>query len=99
MVTTGLLVRLEAKAGKNEELSRFLRAALPLVDKEPETIAWFAVDLGADAFVIFDVFPDEEGRRAHLDGPVAAALMEKAEELLAKPPLIEHVEVLAAKTR
>ena len=98
MVTTGLLVRLEAKAGKTEALARFLRAALPLADKEPETIAWFALALGAGAFVIFDVFPDEEGRRAHLDGPVAAALMEKAEELLAKPPLIEHVEVLAAKT-
>ncbi len=97
MVTTGLIVRLEAKAGKEEEVASFLRGALPLVEDEPQTVAWFAVRVGASSFAIVDVFPDEEGRDAHLAGAVAAALMEKAGELLAEPPAIEQVDVLAAK--
>ena len=72
MITKGLIVRLEAKPSKAEELAQFLRDALPLVDDEPETVAWFAVSGDAHAFVIFDVFPDENGRRAHLDGLIAA---------------------------
>ncbi len=97
MVTTGLIVRLEAKAGKVEEVASFLRGALPLVEDEPQTVAWFAVRVGASSFAIVDVFPDEEGRDAHLAGAVAAALMEEAGELLAEPPAIEQVDVLAAK--
>jgi quinol monooxygenase YgiN len=97
MVTTGLIVRLEAQAGKEDEVAAFLRDALSLVQSEPKTVAWFAVRIGAASFAIVDVFPDEAGRQAHLDGPVAAALLEKASELLAKPPEIEHVDVLAAK--
>jgi quinol monooxygenase YgiN len=97
MVTTGLIVRLEAKAGKEDELARFLVGALPLVDDEPETVAWFAIKAGATSFAIVDVFPDEAGRRAHLEGAVARALSERAGELLAEPPSIEQLEVLAAK--
>ena len=97
MVTTGLIVRLEAKAGKENEVAAFLRDALPLVQDEPQTVAWFAVKVGASSFAIVDVFPDTDGRQAHLDGAVAAALLERASELLAEPPQIEHVEVLAAK--
>jgi quinol monooxygenase YgiN len=97
MVTTGLMVRLEAKAGKEAELAAFLQSALPLVQDEPQTIAWFAVELGPSSFAIFDVFPDEAGRQAHLNGLVAAALMDKADELLAAPPEIQQLDVLAAK--
>lgn len=97
MVTTGLIVRLEAKAGKEDELASFLRAALPLVEGEPDTVAWFAVRTGTSSFAIVDVFPDEAGRRAHLAGPVAAALAERAAELLTEPPTIEHADVLASK--
>ncbi|MGH3074194.1 MAG: putative quinol monooxygenase [Gaiellales bacterium] len=97
MVTTGLIVRLEARAGKEQAVAEFLRSAVPLVESEPKTIAWFAVQIGASSFAIFDVFPDDDGRQAHLAGPVAAALMEKAGELLAEPPSIEQVDVLAAK--
>ncbi len=86
MVTTGLIVRLEAKAGKENEVAAFLRDALPLVQDEPQTVAWFAVKVGASSFAIVDVFPDNDGRQAHLDGAVAAALLEKATELLAEPP-------------
>lgn len=97
MVTTGLMVRLEAKAGKEEELASFLVDSLPLVQEEPETIAWFAVRAGASSFAIVDAFPDEAGRQAHLEGAVARALSERASDLLAEPPTLERVEVVAAK--
>ena len=97
MVTTGLIVRLEAQAGKEEELSAFLVEALPLVLDEPETVAWFALRADVSSFAMVDVFPDDEGRKAHLAGPVAAALADRAGELLAAPPLIEQVDALAAK--
>ena len=97
MVTVALFVRLEAKPGKEAEVERFLRAGLPLVQDEPATTAWFGIRLGSSTFGIFDAFPNEAGRQAHLAGKVAAALMAKAPELLAKPPVIEKVDVLAAK--
>jgi quinol monooxygenase YgiN len=97
MVTVGLLVRLEAKEGKEGEVAALLEGALPLAQEEPETTAWFGVRLGQSSFAIFDVFPSDAGRRAHLEGAIAAALMGKADELLAKPPVVEHADVLAAK--
>ena len=97
MVTTGLIVRLEARTGKEEDLAAFLQGAVPLVEDEPETVAWFALRSGVTSFAIVDAFPDEAGRQAHLAGAVASALAEHAGELLAAPPAIEHVDVLAAK--
>ena len=97
MVKVALFVRLEAKSGKEAEVESFLRGGLPIVEAEPATIAWFAIRLGPTTFGIFDAFPDEAGRQAHLSGKVAAALMAKAPELLAQPPVIEKVDVLAAK--
>jgi quinol monooxygenase YgiN len=97
MVSKGLIVRLDAAAGKEEELASFLVAALALVDDEPQTVAWFALRTGASSFAIVDAFPDEAGRQAHLDGAVAAGLAEKASELLARQPQIESADVLAAK--
>ena len=97
MVTKGLIVRLEAKAGKEDELAAFLQGALPLAEGEPDTVAWFALRLGESSFAIVDAFPDEAGRRAHLEGAIAAALLERADELLSTQPGIEDVDVLAAK--
>jgi quinol monooxygenase YgiN len=97
MVTVALLVRLEAKPGKEGEVDSFLRSGLAIVQGEPATTAWFAIRLGPSTFGIFDAFPNEAGRQAHLSGRVAAALMAKASDLLAKPPIIEKVDVLAAK--
>jgi quinol monooxygenase YgiN len=97
MVSTALFVRLEAKPGKEEEVASFLKNGLSLVQQEPATIAWFGIRLGPSTFGIFDAFPDEAGRQAHLNGKVAAALMAKAGELFSQPPSIEKVEVLAAK--
>jgi quinol monooxygenase YgiN len=97
MVTVALLVRLEAKPGKETEVENFLRGGLAVVQEEPGTTAWFAIRLGPSTFGIFDAFPDESGRQAHLSGRVAAALMAKASELFVQPPVIENVDVLAAK--
>jgi quinol monooxygenase YgiN len=96
-VTVALLVKLEAKPGKESEVEVFLRSALRLVQEEPDTIAWFAIRMGPSTFGIVDAFPDDSGRQAHLSGKVAAALMAKAPELFATPPDIEKVDVLAAK--
>lgn len=96
-VNVGLLVRLEAKPGKEAEVASFLRGGLAIVNEEPATVAWFAIQLGPSTFGIFDVFPDEAGRQAHLAGRVAAALMAKAGELFSQPPAIEKIDVLAAK--
>ena len=97
MVTVGLLVHLVAKPGKEAEVISFLEGGLALVEEEPATIAWFAIRLGPSEFGIFDAFPHDAGRQAHLAGQVAAALMAQAPELLAQPPVIEPVDVLAAK--
>ena len=97
MVKVALFVRLEAKPGKEKEVENFLRGGLPLVMEEPATIAWFGIRLGPTTFGIFDAFPNDEGRQAHLSGKVAAALMAKAADLFSKPPSIEKVDVLAAK--
>jgi quinol monooxygenase YgiN len=97
MVKVALFVRLEAKPGKEKEVESFLLSGLPLVQAEPATTAWFGIRLGPSTFGIFDAFPNEAGRQAHLTGQVAAALMAKAADLFAKPPSIEKVDVLAAK--
>jgi quinol monooxygenase YgiN len=97
MVKVALFVRLEAKPGKEKEVENFLLSGLPVVQAEAATTAWFGLRLGPSSFGIFDAFPDEAGRQAHLTGRVAAALMAKAGELLATPPSIEKVDVLAAK--
>jgi quinol monooxygenase YgiN len=97
MIHVALFVRLEAKPGKEDEVARFLRQGLSLVQEEPATVAWFGIRLGPSTFGIFDAFPDEAGRQAHLSGAVAAALKEKASDLFSKPPSIEKAEVLASK--
>ncbi|ACD19301.1 putative quinol monooxygenase [Paraburkholderia phytofirmans] len=97
MVKLALYVRLEAKPGKEKDVEAFLLGGLPLVEEEPGTVAWFGLKLGPSTFGIFDAFPDEAGRDAHLNGKVAAALMAKAGDLFASPPTIEKVDVLAAK--
>ncbi len=96
-VKFALLARLEAKLGKEEEVDKFLRSALELVNDEPGTAQWYAIRMGHSTFGIFDTFAEESGREAHLNGKVAAALMAKAGELLAKPPVIEKWSVLEAK--
>ena len=96
-IRVGLYVRLEAKPGQEDAVAAFLKGALPLVEREPATMTWYAMRLGPSTFGIYDTFPDDQGREAHLAGKVAAALMQKAPELLASPPAIQKIEILAAK--
>ena len=98
MTTKALWVELEARPGKEDEVAGFLAGAVPLVLDEPATTAWFALRRGPSTFGIFDAFPDDEGRQAHLSGKVAEALMAYADELLATPPAIHHVDVLATSS-
>ena len=97
MVKVGLFVKLHAKAGKEAELGTFLKSALPLANAERGTTVWFALQFDSKTYGIFDAFEGEEGRNAHLTGEIAKALMAKAGELLAQPPNIEKVDVMAAK--
>jgi quinol monooxygenase YgiN len=97
MVTKSLYVQLEAKPGKEADVEAFLNGGLALVEQEPKTVTWYALKMGPSTFGIFDTFDDDSGRKAHLNGKVAAALMAKASELFAKPPSINQVDVLAAK--
>jgi quinol monooxygenase YgiN len=96
-VRTALWVRLDAKPGQEAAVAAFLEGGLSLVEQEPATITWYAIKLGPSTFGIFDTFPDDQGRDAHLAGRVAAALLAKAPELLASPPEIQKLDVLAAK--
>jgi quinol monooxygenase YgiN len=88
---------LEAKPGKEQEVAAFLRSGLPIVQDEPATLTWYAVRMGPTTFGIFDTFPNDAGRQAHLAGRVAAALNARADELFARPPVIERVDILAEK--
>jgi quinol monooxygenase YgiN len=97
MSDVALHVSLKAKSEKADELAAFLAGAQPLAQAEPATLTWYAVRLAADQFVIFDTFADDQGRQAHLAGPIAAALMAHADNLLAAPPEILFADVLARK--
>jgi len=97
MTHVALLVRLEARPGKEADVEAFLKGGLAIVQQEPGTTAWFAIRLSPSTFGIFDAFPDEASRDAHLAGGVAKALMARAGELLTQPPSIEKVDVLADK--
>ena len=95
--TKALYVRLKAKPGKEAEVESFLKGGLSVVQGEPATATWYAIRMDQTTFGIFDSFPDDAGRDAHLNGPLAAALMGKADELFSEPPSIEKLDVLAAK--
>jgi quinol monooxygenase YgiN len=88
---------LEAKPEKEKEVEAFLKSAQPLALQEPGTTTWYALKIGPLRYAIFDTFPNEEARGAHLTGAIAKALFAKAEELFATPPRIEMLEILASK--
>lgn len=97
MPKLALYVPLKAKPGKEGDVAEFLKSALPLVQDEPGTLTWYAIEEGPGAYAIFDTFDTEDDRQTHLDGKVAAALMEKAGDLFADPPQIHKLTLLAAK--
>jgi quinol monooxygenase YgiN len=97
IVKKGLLARIKAKPGKEADVEKFLKSALPLAEAEELTVDWFAFKIDDSTFGIYDTFEGEEGQTAHLEGKIASALMAKADELLASDPVIEKIDVLASK--
>jgi quinol monooxygenase YgiN len=95
MEAVGLLVTLEAHAGKEADAEAFLKSAQPLAVSESGTLKWYAIKLGPGKFGIFDTFANDEGRNAHLTGEIAKALGARASELFAVPPQIAKVQILA----
>jgi quinol monooxygenase YgiN len=98
-MTVGLWVTLETKAGRADDVAAFLTEGANLVQQEPLTLTWFAVRLGETTFAIFDTFATDDGRQAHLSGAVAQALGSIADTLLAAPPRIQPVDLLASIVR
>ena len=92
-----LLARLEAKTGKEKEVEEFIKSALPLALEEEDTLKWYGLKINENTFGIFDTFTTEDGRKGHLQGKIAAALMANAATLLSKDPVIEFVDLLAVK--
>ena len=99
MIKYSLFVRLEAKPGKEADVSAFLETGLSLAQQETTTPIWFALKFSESVFGVFDAFENEAGREAHLRGPIAQALMAKADELFARPPSIERIDVLGLKNK
>ncbi|GLQ89795.1 antibiotic biosynthesis monooxygenase [Dyella flagellata] len=99
MVKCGLLVRLEAKPGREQAVADFLAAGLEMTNREAGTPIWFAIKLSPTTFGVFDAFANEAGRQAHLNGDMAKALMARASELLATEPSVEPIDVLAMKNQ
>ncbi len=97
MVKKGLFVKITAKPDKAEEVEAFLNSGLALVNEEPLTVTWYAVKFDDSTFGIFDTFDADEGRDAHLNGKVAAALMANAAELFLEGPTIEKIDIITAK--
>jgi quinol monooxygenase YgiN len=97
MYSVALFARLEAKTGKEQQVEQFLQQGLAMANAEATTPIWFALRLGPTTFGVFDAFAGESGRQAHLNGPIAKALMGVAPELFAKPPAIEAIDILGAK--
>ena len=92
-----IIAHLEAKSGKENEVAELLIGARALALEEKNTRTWYAWRTGPRSFGIFDTFETEAGRKEHLNGRIAAALMGKADELLALPPDIRMADILASK--
>lgn len=93
----GILALIEAKPGKEGAVAELLTGAQALARQESSTRTWYAFRSGPRSFGIFDTFDDEAGRKAHLEGRIAQALMGQAEELLATPPDLRMVDLVAVK--
>ena len=96
MEAIGLLVTLEARAGKETDAEAFLKSAQPLARDEQGTLKWYAIKLGPGRFGIFDTFANEAGRNSHLGGDIAKALGARANELFAVSPQVQKVEIIAS---
>src|SRR5690349_8046677 len=95
--TLSFVAKLVAKDDTVGEVADLLTGAVELANAEAGTLVWFALPTDANTFWIVDAFASEEARQAHINGPIAAALMANADRLFAAPPEIDPADVLAAK--
>ena len=97
MAKFALYVSLKAKPGKAAEVEAFLKQGAEMAKAEAGTVTWYGIKEGPDSYAVFDTFDDEAGRNGHLNGAIAKALMANADALLAVPPKIEKLDLLAIK--
>src|SRR5260370_42120766 len=95
MEAMGLVVMLEARAGKEADAEAFLKSAQSLAQDEKTTLKWYAIKLGPGQFGIFDTFANEAARNTHLIGEIAKALTARANELFAIHPQVQKIEIVA----
>ncbi len=98
MLSKALVAKLTAKDDTRDEVASFLADAVDLANQEAGTPVWLALRTDESTSWIVDAFPGDAERQAHLDGPIASALMENADRLLASPPEINPADVLASKS-
>jgi quinol monooxygenase YgiN len=96
-IDRGLLALLEAKPGKGDELAAFLEQGRALAAEEEGTVTWYAFKISDTTYGIFDTFASEEGRQAHLNGQIPAALSQVAADLLVGDPDIRPTDIIAVK--
>jgi quinol monooxygenase YgiN len=96
-LTVAFVARMVAKPETADDVAGFLADAVGLANDEAGTVVWFALRTDPTTFWIVDAFPSATERQAHIEGPIAAALMANAERLLAEPPEILPADVLASK--
>ena len=97
IMTLGILVLLEAKPGKGDELAAFLKAGRDLAVAEEGTVTWYAFKIDDTSYGIFDTFAAEDARTAHINGPIPVALAKVSADLLASEPSIQTVDLVAVK--
>ncbi|BBG03855.1 MULTISPECIES: LLM class flavin-dependent oxidoreductase [Pseudonocardia] len=93
----GLVVTLRAKPEKREELADWLREMQAHAQQETGTTTWYAYRVDDDTFGIYDTFPGQQDREAHIHGEIVKSLRVRQQELLAEPPKIRQVDLLAVK--
>jgi len=97
MATKAIWVMLKAKPGKEADVEAFLKQGAAMSLDEPKTVTWYGVKIAPGMYGVFDTFDDEAGRDAHVNGPIAKALMANAAELFSNDLKIEKMEILADK--
>lgn len=96
-VRLGILAQLEAAPGKADDLGAFLQAGRELAVAEHGTVTWYAFKISDTRYGIFDTFETDGARQDHLNGEIPRALGQVAPDLLASPPEITTVDILAVK--
>lgn len=97
VITQALLIRLDGRPGRDADVENFLLSALPAVQREALTSAWFALRYGRGEYGIFTAFPTVDARDAHLADRTIRSMMDHSDALFLRQPRIHRCAVLANK--